>query len=336
MIGIAYLQHIRQDRMRKLNLILPIIAVCSLGLFAQTPNISGDWDGPNDLILHFTYNPSTKKVAVDYCGIYRNIEWSPTARIENGYLVLTQNRDNDGNSFSARLHIDSKDKMTGNISMKGYGESLFNGTASITRSSQPYYSQIMGIPGNNPDIDTSLASCSQSSDYELNYAPLSNEPVGPTPQVPESVWNKNWKFQYGKDKFGDENRSDPRLIRVGEFVGFIITPLNGIYLIFPDASFAIIDYADLSIKTKNGEIKEMPLRQISETVFQLTNREDNYTMLDILDEGHFKLVLELSEYGVSKNFKAAVTNETLGVINAMEYYFMDIPGFQDAWNFYGD
>lgn len=309
--------------------------------FAQTPNISGDWDGPNDLILHFTYNPSTKKVAVDYCGIYRNIEWSPTARIENGYLVLTQNRDNDGNSFSARLHIDSKDKMTGNISMKGYGESLFNGTASITRSSQPYYSQIMGIPGNNPDIDTSLASGSQSSDYELNYAPLSNEPVVPTPQVPESVWKKNWTFGYGKDKFGDENKSDPRLVGSSKFGGaiFVITPLKGIFIIFESAQWAIIDYdnSNLSIKTKNGEIKEMALKQISKTAFQITNREDNFLMLDILDTGYFKLALDLSEYGrESKIINAEITDQTIGVINAMEYYFMDIPGFQEAWDFYGD
>lgn len=323
---------------RLVSLLLSLVAVCIS--FAQTtPNISGDWDGPNDLILHFTYNPTTKKVKVDYCGIYRVMEWDPTAKIENGYLVLTQSKDRDGTSFSGRLWIESKDKMSGSLTMTSYGETSFSGNATFTRSKTPYYSEMMGIPGNNPDIDTSLASCSQSSDYELNYAPLSNEPVVPTPQVPESVWKKNWKFQYGKDKFGDENRSDPRLIGVGEFVAFLISPLNGIYLVFPDAQFALIKYdnSNLSIKTKNGEIKEMPLRQLSQTVFQLTNREDNYTMLDILDEGHFKLVLELTQPGIEgKNFNAYVKDQTLGAINAMEYYFMDIPGFQDAWNFYGD
>ena len=159
--------------------------------------------------------------------------------------------------------------------------------------------------------------------------------------IPESTWKKNWKLVYGKDKFGDENRSDPRLMGAGKYesVVFIITPLSGIYLVFPDTRFEIIDYAnsDLSIKTKDMGIKEMSLNKISRTVFQIANREDNFTMLDILDAGHFKLALELSEYGIeSEIFNAEVINETIGVIEAMEYYFMDIPGFQDAWNFYGD
>ena len=307
-------------------------------LAQTTPNISGDWDGPNDLILHFTYNPTTKNVKVDYCGIYRVMEWSPTARIENGFLILTQ-KDKDGCSFNGRLRIDSKDKMTGNITMIGYGESYFEGATSLTRSNQPHYAEIMGMPGNNPDIDTSYSG-DQSSDYELNYAPLSNETVVPTPQVPESVWKKNWKLVYGKDKFGDENRSDPRLVGSSKYGGaiFVITPLNGIYIIFDSAKWAIIDYdnSDLSIKTKDG-IKEMSLNQVSKTAFQLTSPEDNFLMLDILDAGHFKLALELSEYGrESKIINAEVTDQTVGAMSAMEYYFMDIPGFQNAWQFYGD
>lgn len=60
-------------------------------------------------------------------------------------------------------------------------------------------------------------------------------------------------------------------------------------------------------------------------------------MLDILDAGYFKLALELSEYGrESKIINAEITDQTIGVINAMENYFMDIPGFQEAWDFYGD
>lgn len=327
--------------MKRLLSVLAFLTAFSIGLFAQTPNITGDWDGPNDLILHFTYNPTTKKVKVDYCGIYRVMEWHPTARIENGYLVLTQSKDSDGNSFNGRLRIDSKDKMTGSLSMISYGETSFSGNATFTRSKTPYYSEMMGMPGNNPDIDTSLESNGQSSDYELNYQPLSNETIVPTPQVPESVWKKNWTFGYGKDKFGDENKSDPRLVGSSKFGGaiFVITPLNGIFIIFESAQWAIIDYdnSNLSIKTKNGEIKEISLNQVSKTVFQLTNRDDNFLMLDILDTGHFKLALELSEYGrESKIVNAEVENETIGVINAMEYYFMDIPGFQEAWDFYGD
>lgn len=327
--------------MKRLLAILTLLTAFSLGLFAQTPNITGDWDGPNDLILHFTYNPTTKKVKVDYCGIYRVMEWHPTARIENGYLVLTQSKDGDGNSFNGRLRIESKDKMSGSLTMISYGETSFSGNATFTRSKIPYYSDMMGMPGNNPDIDTSLESNGQSSDYELNYQPLSNEAVVPTPQVPESVWKKNWTFGYGKDKFGDENKSDPRLVGSSKFGGaiFVITPLNGIFIIFESAQWAIIDYdnSNLSIKTKNGEIKEISLNQVSKTVFQLTNRDDNFLMLDILDTGHFKLALELSEYGrESKIVNAEVENETIGVINAMEYYFMDIPGFQEAWDFYGD
>lgn len=327
--------------MKRLLAILTLLTAFSLGLFAQTPNITGDWDGPNDLILHFTYNPTTKKVKVDYCGIYRVMEWHPTARIENGYLVLTQSKDGDGNSFNGRLRIESKDKMSGSLTMISYGETSFSGNATFTRSKIPYYSDMMGMPGNNLDIDTSLESNGQSSDYELNYQPLSNEAVVPTPQVPESVWKKNWTFGYGKDKFGDENKSDPRLVGSSKFGGaiFVITPLNGIFIIFESAQWAIIDYdnSNLSIKTKNGEIKEISLNQVSKTVFQLTNRDDNFLMLDILDTGHFKLALELSEYGrESKIVNAEVENETIGVINAMEYYFMDIPGFQEAWDFYGD
>lgn len=327
--------------MKRLLAILTLLTAFSLGLFAQTPNITGDWDGPNDLILHFTYNPTTKKVKVDYCGIYRVMEWHPTARIENGYLVLTQSKDGDGNSFNGRLRIESKDKMSGSLAMISYGETSFSGNATFTRSKIPYYSDMMGMPGNNPDIDTSLESKGQSSDYELNYQPLSNEAVVPTPQVPESVWKKNWTFGYGKDKFGDENKSDPRLVGSSKFGGaiFVITPLNGIFIIFESAQWAIIDYdnSNLSIKTKNGEIKDISLNQVSKTVFQLTNRDDNFLMLDILDTGHFKLALELSEYGrESKIVNAEVENETIGVINAMEYYFMDIPGFQEAWDFYGD
>lgn len=324
---------------KKIILLWFALIAFSFGLYAQTPNISGDWDGPNDLILHFTYNPLTNNVKVDYCGIYRVMEWNPTARIENGCLILDQSNDSEGNSFSGRLRIESKDKMSGNLTMRSYGETSFSGNATFTRSNVPYYSQMMGIPGNNPDIDTSLSHDDQSADYELNYPPLSDETVVPTPQIPESVWKKNWKLVYGQDKFGDENRSDPRLVAAGHFVTFIITPLKGIFLIFPDAKFAIIDYANsnLSIKTKNMGIKEMSLNKISRTVFQIANRDDNYTMLDILDDGHFKLALELSEYGIEgKTFNAEVTNQTLGVINAMEYYFMDIPGFQDAWQFYGD
>ena len=324
---------------RLVSLLLSLVAVCIS--FAQTSNITGDWDGPNDLILHFTYNPTTKKVKVDYCGIYRVMEWNPTAKIENGYLVLTQSKDSDGNSFNGRLRIESKDKMSGSLSMSSYGETSFSGNASFTRSKIPYYSEMMGMPGNNPDIDTSLESNDQSSDYELNYQPLSNETIIPTPQVPESVWKKNWTFGYGKDKFGDENKSDPRLVGSSKFGGaiFVITPLNGIFIIFESAQWAIIDYdnSNLSIKTKNGEIKEMVLKQVSKTAFQITNREDNFTMLDILDTGYFKLALELSEYGrESKIINAEITDQTIGVINAMEYYFMDIPGFQEAWDFYGD
>lgn len=327
--------------MKRLLFVLSLLTAFSIGLFAQTPNITGDWDGPNDLILHFTYNPTTKKVKVDYCGIYRVMEWHPTAKIENGYLVLTQSKDSDGNSFNGRLRIESKDKMSGSLTMTSYGETSFSGNATFTRSKTPYYSDMMGMPGNNPDIDTSLDSSGQSSDYELNYQPLSNEVVIPTPQVPESVWKKNWTFGYGKDKFGDENKSDPRLVGSSEFGGaiFVITPLNGIYIIFESAKWAIIDYdnSNLSIKAKNGEIQDMALKQVSKTAFQITNREDNFTMLDILDTGYFKLALELSEYGrESKIINAEITDQTIGVINAMEYYFMDIPGFQEAWDFYGD
>lgn len=214
--------------MKNIFIILSIMIGCRFGLFAQTPNISGDWDGPNDLILHFTYNPTTKNVKVDYCGIYRVMEWNPTAKIENGYLVLTQSKDSDGNSFNGRLRIESKDKMSGSLSMISYGETSFSGNATFTRSKIPYYSEMMGMPGNNPDIDTSLESSGQSSDYELNYQPLSNEAIVPTPQVPESVWKKNWTFGYGKDKFGDENKSDPRLVGSSKFGGaiFVITPLK--------------------------------------------------------------------------------------------------------------
>lgn len=327
--------------MKRLLFVLSLLTAFNIGLFAQTPNITGDWDGPNDLILHFTYNSTTKKVKVDYCGIYRIMEWHPTARIENGYLVLTQSKDGDGNSFNGRLRIDSKDKMSGSITMISYGETSFSGNATFTRSKIPYYSDMMGMPSNNPDIDTTLESNDQSSDYELNYQPLSNETVIPTPQVPESVWKKNWAFGYGRDKFGDENKSDPRLVGSSKFGGaiFVITLLNGIFIIFESAQWAIINYdnSNLSIKTKNGEIKEISLNQVSKTVFQLTNRDDNFLMLDILDTGHFKLALELSEYGrESKIVNAEVENETIGAINAMEYYFMDIPGFQEAWDFYGD
>lgn len=321
--------------------IIGLLSIMSaLSVYAQAiPDISGDWNGPNDLILHLTYFPSTKKVNVDYCGIYRSMEWSPSAKIENGYLILTQAKDSEGSSFSGKLRINSKDKLTGNLSMISYGDTDFSGNATFTRSDIAYFDGIKEMPGNNTNIDTSLKSGGQSSDYQLCYPPLSNETVVPTAQVPESVWKKNWTFVYGKDKFGDENRADPRLVASGEFVTFIITPRSGIYLVFPDAEFAIIKYdnSDISIKTKNGAIKEMSLNQVSRTVFQLTNREDNFTMLDILDEGYFKLVLELSEYGIeSKKFNARVTNQTLGVINAMEYYYMDIPGFQEAWDFYGD
>lgn len=327
--------------MKRLLFVLALLTAFSIGLFAQTSNITGDWDGPNDLILHFTYNPTTKKVKVDYCGIYRVMEWHPIATIENGYLVLTQSKDGDGNSFNGRLRIESKDKMSGSLTMISYGETSFSGNATFTRSKSPYYSDMMGMPGNNPNIDTSLESNDQPSEYELNYQPLSNEVVVPTPQVPESVWKKNWTFGYGKDKFGDENKSDPRLVGSSKFGGaiFVITPLNGIFIIFESAQWAIIDYdnSDLSIKTKNGEIKEMALKQVSQTAFQITNREDNFTMLDILDTGYFKLALELSEYGrESKIINAEITDQTIGVINAMEYYFMDIPGFQEAWDFYGD
>lgn len=322
---------------RLASLFLSLLSV-SISFSQTTPNISGDWDGPNDLILHFTYNPTTKNVKVDYCGIYRVMEWNPTARIENGELILTQ-KDTDGCSFSGRLRINSKDKMTGNITRIGYGESYFEGTTSLTRSSQQYYAEIMGMPGNNPDIDTSYSG-DQSSDNELNYAPLSNEVVKPAPQVPESVWKKNWKLVYGKDKFGDENRSDPMLVASSKYGGvlFIISPLKGIFIAAESAQWAIIDYdnSDLSIKTKEG-IKEMTLNQLSKTVFQLTSTEDNIAMLDILDAGHFKLALELSEYGrESKIINAEVTDQTVGAMSAMEYYFMDIPGFQDAWQFYGD
>lgn len=323
--------------MKRIVFIIFFIKITLFNLSAQ--NISGDWEGPDDLIIHFNYNSTTQKVNVDYCGIYRVMEWNPTARIENGYLVLNQSKDSDGNSFSGRLRIESKDKMIGNLTMIGYGDTYFSGNATFVRSKIPYYSEMMEMPGNNPDIDTSFEANGHSSDYELNYQPLSNEVVIPTQQVPESVWKKNWKLVYGKDKFGDENRTDQRLVASGEFVTFIITPLSGIYLVFPDAWFAIIDYAnsDLSIKTKDMGIKEFSLNKISRTVFQIANREDNFTMLDILDAGHFKLALELSEYGIEgKIFNAEVTNETIGVINAMEYYFMDIPGFQDAWDFYGD
>lgn len=318
-----------------------LMAVVSTSFSQSVPNITGDWDGPNDLLLHFTYSPSTKKVQVDYCGIYRVVEWSPTAKIENGCLILTQSKDQDGDSFSARLRIDSKDKMSGNVSMINFGETIFSGNTTVTRSNVPYYSEIMEMPGNNPDINTSLNSDGQSSDYELTYAPLSDEVVIPTPQVPESVWKKNWKLVYGKDKFGDENKSDPKLMGASKFgrAIFVITPLNGIFIIFDSAQWAIIDYdnSDLSIKTKDNEIKEMSLKQVSKTAFKLTSWEDNSTMLDILDTGHFKLALELSEYGrESKIINAEVSEETIGVVNAMEYYFMDIPGFQDAWQFYGD
>ena len=142
--------------MKRLLAILTLLTAFSIGLFAQTPNITGDWDGPNDLILHFTYNPTTKKVKVDYCGIYRVMEWHPTATIENGYLVLTQSKDSDGNSFNGRLRIESKDKMSGSLTMSSYGETSFSGNATFIRSKIPYYSDMMGMPGNNPDIDTSL------------------------------------------------------------------------------------------------------------------------------------------------------------------------------------
>lgn len=316
-----------------------LMAVVSTSFSQSVPNITGDWDGPNDLILHFTYNPTSKNVKVDYCGIYRVMEWNPTARIENGNLILTQDNQ-DGSSFSGRLHIDSSNKMTGNINMIGYGESYFEGATSLTRSSKPYYEEIMGMPGNNPDLDTSYSG-GQPSDYELTYSPLSDEVVKPIPQVPESVWKKNWKLVYGKDRFGVEDKSSPQLVAAGndEASVFIITPTKGIFVIIPDMKFKITNYDNytLYVKSKTMGQCEFNLTQLDKTIFQFTGTEDNYKMLDVLDAGNFKMALKMSDSLMGEAIlNADITNETIGVIPAMEYYFMDIPGFQDAWQFYGD
>ena len=325
--------------MERIILIL-IALLASYGqiLFAQStavgrqqaiPNISGDWNGPNDLILQFTYNPSSKKVSVDYCGIYRVVEWNPTARIENGYLILTQAKDEDGGAFNARLRIDSSNKMTGTVTMINGGETDFSGATTVTRSDIPFYSE---TPANNSDINAPI------------YPLLEDDSIGGEIHhniTPTYTGIGNWKVVYGKDRYGDEDKSNPMLACASKYGGveFFITPKGGIVLYFPDTKFVPFNYDSntLYIKTQNHEEIKIELTLLDKGWFHVPTQDDNFTLLDILDNGHFKVALEMSDISVgTKTLNAEVEKETLGVVNAMEHYFTDIPGFQDAWQFYGD
>lgn len=151
----------------------------------------------------------------------------------------------------------------------------------------------------------------------------------------------NWKIVYGKDRYGDEDKSNPMLACASKYGGvvFYISPTKGIILYFPDTKFVPFNYDNntLYIKTQNHEEIKIDLTLLDKGLFHVPTQDDNFTLLDILDNGHFKVALEMSDIVAgTKTLNAEVEKETLGVVNAMEHYFMDIPDFQDAWQIYGD
>ena len=119
--------------MKQLTSIIFFICATILSVVAQ--NLSGVWDGPNGVQLTINHNPSTGKLVVESCEIYRVTAWNVATTLKDGVLTIKE-KGSANPEFLARLAVNNySDKLTGSLKMGVPGDDYyFNGTATFTKS----------------------------------------------------------------------------------------------------------------------------------------------------------------------------------------------------------
>lgn len=117
--------------MKRIATILFLTCISIIHLAAQ--NLSGIWDGPNDVQLTINHDPATGKLVVESCEIYRVTGWDVTANLKDGVLTIKE-KGSANPEFVARLKV-LGNRLSGDLRMgTPQDDFYFNGSTSFTRS----------------------------------------------------------------------------------------------------------------------------------------------------------------------------------------------------------
>lgn len=99
----------------RLSAFLTFLAIWLVGSAAI--NLSGNWDGPNGLLLTIEQNPQTGNIRIEYCGIYRVDDWHVESSLTNNKLTFTSVGGNSDSYISGTFTVNSSNKMTGTLTV---------------------------------------------------------------------------------------------------------------------------------------------------------------------------------------------------------------------------
>ncbi len=119
---------------------------------AGTPDFTGAWKGPKDLMINVCVD-SQSQPYICHCGIFRTYGWVNFSTIVSTDSLIMVSRD-EGSPSEGRFKIESDDRLTGILKMGGRGDEwYYNGKAELVRQKpimpdKFYLQRRQGVSGN--------------------------------------------------------------------------------------------------------------------------------------------------------------------------------------------